>query len=136
MFIRFWAFLGGWFAIYALWGPIVYAFYIKVLITHTSMTNSSFRGKLSILRDPNQSQDDVEATLSSDTESFEHIVNITVLLRLLATAAVFILGLRVLNTVRNHVGGSIRETWKLTAPRTLLSEPTRPHSSSGNVFRL
>ncbi|KAE9044343.1 hypothetical protein PR003_g107 [Phytophthora rubi] len=118
MAIRFWAFPGGWFAIDALWGPIVYAFYITVLITHTSMTNSSFRGKLSILRDPNQSQDDVEATLSSVTESFEHIANLTVLLRLLATAAVFILGLRVLNTFRDHFGLSILTRTMASAVRS------------------
>ncbi|EGZ27973.1 hypothetical protein PHYSODRAFT_380280, partial [Phytophthora sojae] len=118
MAIRFWAFPDGWFAIDALWGPIVYAFYITVLITQMSMTNSSFRGKLSILRDPNQSQNDVEATLSSVTESFEHIANLTVLLRLLATAAVFILGLRVLNTFRDHFGLSILTRTMASAVRS------------------
>lgn len=96
----------------------MYAFYITVLITQMSMTNSSFRGKLSILRDPNQSQNDVEATLSSVTESFEHIANLTVLLRLLATAAVFILGLRVLNTFRDHFGLSILTRTMASAVRS------------------
>ncbi|KAJ8569081.1 hypothetical protein ON010_g6182 [Phytophthora cinnamomi] len=118
MAIRFWAFPDGWFAIDALWGPIVYAFYITVVITHAAMTNTSFRGKLSILRDPNQSQSDVEATLSSVTESFEHIANLTVLLRLLATAAVFILGLRVLNTFRDHFGLSILTRTMASAVRS------------------
>ncbi|EEY65661.1 uncharacterized protein PITG_03174 [Phytophthora infestans T30-4] len=76
MAINFWAFPDGWFAIDALRGPIVYAYYIT-------------------------------ATLSSVTESFEHIASLTVLIRLLVTAAVFVLGLRGLNTFRDHVGLSI-----------------------------
>ncbi|ETK80309.1 hypothetical protein F441_14240 [Phytophthora nicotianae CJ01A1] len=107
MAISFWAFPDGWFAIDALRGPIVYAYYVTVVIAQTSMTNSAFRTKLSALRNAGQSQDDIKATLSSVTESFEHIANLTVLIRLLATAAVFVLGLRVLNTFRDHVGLSI-----------------------------
>ncbi|GMF21817.1 unnamed protein product [Phytophthora fragariaefolia] len=118
MTIRFWAFPDGWFAIDALWGPVVYAFYVTVVITHTSMTNTSFRDRLSTLRDPNQSQEDVEAALSSVTESFEDIAKLTVLLRLLATAAVFILALRVLNTFRDHFGLSILTRTMASAVRS------------------
>ncbi|KAG7389379.1 hypothetical protein PHYPSEUDO_010507 [Phytophthora pseudosyringae] len=105
--IRFWAFPDGWFAIDALRGPTVYAYYITVVITHSAMTNSTFRGKLSALRDVGQSEGDAKATLSSVTNSLEHIAKLTVLLRLLATTAVFVLGLRVLNTFRDHFGLSI-----------------------------
>ncbi|KAG6966778.1 hypothetical protein JG688_00006607, partial [Phytophthora aleatoria] len=107
MAISFWAFPDGWFAIDALRGPIVYAYYISVVIAQASMTNSVFRTKLSALRGAGQSDGHVKATLSSVTESFEHIANLTVLIRLLATGAVFVLGLRVLNTFRDHVGLSI-----------------------------
>ncbi|KAG6973224.1 hypothetical protein JG687_00001036 [Phytophthora cactorum] len=107
MAISFWAFPDGWFAIDALRGPIVYAYYISVVIAQASMTNSVFRTKLSALRDAGQSDGHVKTTLSSVTESFEHIANLTVLIRLLATGAVFVLGLRVLNTFRDHVGLSI-----------------------------
>ncbi|KAF4131472.1 Polycystin cation channel [Phytophthora infestans] len=107
MAINFWAFPDGWFAIDALRGPIVYAYYITVFIAQASMTNSVFRTKLLALREAGQSGDDVKATLSSVTESFEHIASLTVLIRLLVTAAVFVLGLRGLNTFRDHVGLSI-----------------------------
>lgn len=102
-----WAFPDGWMAIDVLRGPMVYAFYITVVVTHSAMTNSTFRDKLSALRDRELSDDQVKETLSSVTESFNHIANLTVLLRLVATAAVFVLGLRVLNTFRDHVGLSI-----------------------------
>eukprot|EP00644_Phytophthora_capsici_P005763 jgi/Phyca11/75980/gw1.2.694.1 len=103
----FWAFPDGWLAIDALRGPIVYAYYITVFVSQSAMTNATFRSKLSSLRDTGQSENAVKSTLSPVTDSFEHIANLTVLLRLLATAAVFVLGLRVLNTFRDHVGLSI-----------------------------
>ncbi|KAK1948407.1 Polycystin-2 [Phytophthora citrophthora] len=97
----------GWLAVDALRGPIVYAYYITVFITQSAMTNVTFRSKLSSLRNTGTSENAVKTILSSVTNSFEHIANLTVLLRLLATAAVFVLGLRVLNTFRDHVGLSI-----------------------------
>jgi hypothetical protein len=118
MTISCWAFPDGWLAIDALRGPIVYAFYVTVFITHSAMTNSVFRGKLSALRDAGRSEDDVKATLSSVAASFEHITNLTVLLRLLATAAVFVLGLRILNTFRDHVGLSILTRTMASAVRS------------------
>ncbi|OWZ24113.1 hypothetical protein PHMEG_000913 [Phytophthora megakarya] len=105
--ISFWAFPDGWFAIDALRGPIVYAFYITVFITQLTMNNTEFRDKLLTLRDAGHRGNDVKAVLSSVANSFEHIADLTVLLRVLATAAVFVLGLRVLNTFRDHVGLSI-----------------------------
>ncbi|KAG1703231.1 hypothetical protein DVH05_008141 [Phytophthora capsici] len=105
--VSFWAFPDGWLAIDALRGPIVYAYYITVFVSQSAMTNATFRSKLSSLRDTGQSENAVKSTLSPVTDSFEHIANLTVLLRLLATAAVFVLGLRVLNTFRDHVGLSI-----------------------------
>ncbi|KAL4170114.1 hypothetical protein KRP22_011020 [Phytophthora ramorum] len=107
MAIKFWAFPDGWFAIDALRGPIVYAFYMAVVVTHSAMTNAAFRRRLAVLRDTRQSETGVKETLLSVTNSFEHIADLTVVLRLLATAAVFVLGLRVLNTFRDHFGLSI-----------------------------
>ncbi|CEG38771.1 Ca2-modulated nonselective cation channel polycystin [Plasmopara halstedii] len=107
MAIRFWAFPDGWFAIDALRRPVVYAYFVTVVIAHNAMTSTSFRAKLLVLRNTSQNKDEIKMTLLEVTESFEHIVNLTTLLRLLATAAVFVLGLRVLNTFRNHVGLSI-----------------------------
>lgn len=105
--IRFWVFPDGWFAIDALRRPIVYAYYITVLIAHYAMTSTSFRTNLLALRRTGLGKDDVKSTLLEVTQSFEHIVNLTVLIRLLATSAVFVLGLCVLNTFRNHIGLSI-----------------------------
>ncbi|GMF11739.1 unnamed protein product [Phytophthora lilii] len=116
--ISFWAFPDGWFAIDVLRGPIVLAFYVTVFITHFAMTNSTFRDKLAGLRDAGQSETNIKFTLSSVTSSFDHIADLTVWLRLLATAAVFVLGLRVLNTFRDHVGLSILTRTMASAVRS------------------
>ncbi|KAF4323771.1 hypothetical protein BBO99_00000831 [Phytophthora kernoviae] len=105
--IGVWAFPDGWFAIDFFRGPIVNLFYITVLITQAVSTDSDFRRKLLTLGHSGQSGDEASDNLASVTRSFRTIANLTVLLRLLATAAVLVLGLRILNTFRDHVGLSI-----------------------------
>ncbi|KAG7401896.1 hypothetical protein PHYBOEH_009476 [Phytophthora boehmeriae] len=105
--IGVWAFPDGWFAIDFFRGPIVIVFYITVLVTQAVTTDSDFRHKLVALGQSGQSGDEASKDLASVTRSFRIIANLTVLLRLLATAAVLVLGLRILNTFRDHVGLSI-----------------------------
>ncbi|KAF1790950.1 Polycystin cation channel, PKD1/PKD2 [Phytophthora cactorum] len=105
--IGVWAFPDGWFAIDFFRGPIVYLFYITVLITQAVTMNSEFRRKLVTLGEAGQADEEASENLASVTRSFRLIANLTVLLRLLATAAVLVLGLRILNTFRDHVGLSI-----------------------------
>ncbi|KAG3202565.1 hypothetical protein PC128_g3126 [Phytophthora cactorum] len=105
--IGVWAFPDGWFAIDFFRGPIVYLFYITVLITQAVTMNSEFRRKLVTLGEAGQADEEASENLASVTRSFRLIDNLTVLLRLFATAAVLVLGLRILNTFRDHVGLSI-----------------------------
>ncbi|KAH7478934.1 Polycystin-2 [Phytophthora ramorum] len=105
--IGVWAFPDGWFAIDFFRGPIVYLFYITVLITQAVTMNSDFRRKLISLGEDGQIGGEASDTLQSVTHSFRLIASLTVLLRLFATAAVLVLGLRILNTFRDHVGLSI-----------------------------
>ncbi|RLN98548.1 hypothetical protein BBJ28_00021149, partial [Nothophytophthora sp. Chile5] len=117
--IGVWAFPDGWFAIDFFRGPIVYVFYITVLATQAVTTGSQFQHKLATLGTSGQTGDEVSETLSSVTKSFKLIANLTVLLRLLATAAVLVLGLRILNTFRDHVGLSILTRTMASAVRSI-----------------
>lgn len=105
--IGVWAFPDGWFAIDFFRGPIVYLFYITVLITQAVTVNSDFKRKLVALGNGGQTDSEASEMLASVTKSFRLIASLTVLLRLFATAAVLVLGLRILNTFRDHVGLSI-----------------------------
>jgi hypothetical protein len=102
--IRTCAFPDGWLAIDVLRGPAVHAFYIVVVITQFAMTDADFQENITSLQDGSRSGDDALEPL---IKSFKYIARLSVLTRLLATIAVFILGLRVLNTFRNHVGLSV-----------------------------
>ncbi|KAG7389370.1 hypothetical protein PHYPSEUDO_010498 [Phytophthora pseudosyringae] len=116
--IGVWAFPDGWFAIDFFRGPIVYLFYVTVLTTQAVTMNSEFRRKLRTLGEGGQTDDDARDTLASVTNSFGLLANLTVLLRLLATAAVLVLGLRILNTFRDHVGLSILTRTMASAVRS------------------
>ncbi|ETI40175.1 hypothetical protein F443_14350 [Phytophthora nicotianae P1569] len=116
--IGVWAFPDGWFAIDFFRGPIVYLFYITVLITQAVTTNSDFKRKLLSLGEGGQTGDEASDNLASVSRSFRAIANLTVLLRLFATAAVLVLGLRILNTFRDHVGLSILTRTMASAVRS------------------
>ncbi|KAG6610287.1 Ca2-modulated nonselective cation channel polycystin [Phytophthora cinnamomi] len=116
--IGVWAFPDGWFAIDFFRGPIVYLFYITVLITQVVTMNSDFKRKLVALGNGGQTDSEASDTLASVTSSFRTIANLTVLLRLFATAAVLVLGLRILNTFRDHVGLSILTRTMASAVRS------------------
>ncbi|GMF11751.1 unnamed protein product [Phytophthora lilii] len=102
--IGVWGFPGGWFAIDFFRGPIVYLFYTTVLIIQAVTMNSEFKQKLVTLGEGWQTDEEVRDNLASVTRSFRLVANLTVLLQLFATAAVLVLGLRILNTFRGHVG--------------------------------
>ncbi|GMF21801.1 unnamed protein product [Phytophthora fragariaefolia] len=116
--IGVWAFPDGWFAIDFFRGPIVYMFYITVLITQAVTMSSDFKRKLVALGNGRQTESEASDTLASVTTSFRLIANLTVLLRLFATAAVLVLGLRILNTFRDHVGLSILTRTMASAVRS------------------
>ncbi|KAK1948391.1 Polycystin-2 [Phytophthora citrophthora] len=116
--IGMWAFPDGWFAIDFFRGPIVYLFYITVLITQAVTMNSDFKRKLLKLGEGDQADEEAKENLHSVTNSFRIIANLTVLLRLFATAAVLVLGLRILNTFRDHVGLSILTRTMASAVRS------------------
>ncbi|POM64084.1 Hypothetical protein PHPALM_20439 [Phytophthora palmivora] len=116
--IGVWAFPDVWFAIDFFQGPIVYLFYITVLITQAVTMNSDFKRKLLTLGEGGQTDDEARDNLASVTSSFRLIANLTVLLRLFATAAVLVLGLRILNTFRDHVGLSILTRTMASAVRS------------------
>ncbi|KAE9350985.1 hypothetical protein PF008_g6174 [Phytophthora fragariae] len=94
----------GWMAINVLRGPMVHAFYVTVLITHFAITDEAFMNKIEELQNGSRSGDNA---LRSLIASFNYIARLSVLSRILASAAVFIQGLRVLNTFRNHNGLSV-----------------------------
>ncbi|ETP38088.1 hypothetical protein F442_14192 [Phytophthora nicotianae P10297] len=73
-----------------------YSFVAQLVITGTE-----FQQKITNLQHGNSSGDDALTTL---IDSLKYVTRLSVLMRLLATAAVFIQGLRVLNTFRNHIG--------------------------------
>ncbi|KAE8883280.1 hypothetical protein PF010_g605 [Phytophthora fragariae] len=95
-----------------------YLFYITVLITQTITINSDFKRKLVALGNGGQTDSEASDMLASVTKSFRLIANLTVLLRLFATAAVLVLGLRILNTFRDHVGLSILTRTMASAVRS------------------
>ncbi|KAG3108163.1 hypothetical protein PI124_g12554 [Phytophthora idaei] len=99
--IRKCLFPSGWLAIDVLRGPIVHAFYATVFITHLKLTNTDFQQRITDLQDRNSD------ALAPLIDSLKHIARLSVVMRLLAAAAVFIQGLRVLNTFRNHMGLSV-----------------------------
>lgn len=94
----------GWMAIDVLRGPMVHAFYVTVLITHFAITDEVFMNKIEELQNGSRSGDNA---LRSLIASFNYIARLSVLSRILASAAVFIQGLRVLNTFCNHNGLSV-----------------------------
>eukprot|EP00644_Phytophthora_capsici_P005748 jgi/Phyca11/75958/gw1.2.692.1 len=116
--IGLWAFPDGWFAIDFFRGPIVYLFYVTVLITQAVTMNSDFKRKLLKLGTGGQTDEEARENLHSVTHSFRIIASLTVLLRLFATAAVLVLGLRILNTFRDHVGLSILTRTMASAVRS------------------
>jgi hypothetical protein len=116
--IGIWAFPDGWFAIDFFRGPIVNLFYVTVLVTQAVTMNADFKHKLEALREGGQTDAQASDNIASVTRSFRLIANLTVLLRLLATAAVFVLGLRILNTFRDHVGLSILTRTMASAVRS------------------
>ncbi|OWZ15585.1 hypothetical protein PHMEG_00010752 [Phytophthora megakarya] len=94
----------GWLAVDVLRGPMVHAFYVVVVFTQLKMTDRNFQQEIISLQEGSSSG--YEA-LKSMIDSFKYIARLSVLMRLLATAAVFFQGLRVLNTFRNHIGLSL-----------------------------
>ncbi|KAG6610203.1 uncharacterized protein IUM83_00319 [Phytophthora cinnamomi] len=91
-------------AIDVLRGPIVHAFYVTVLITHFAITEESFMKNIEELQNGSRNGDNA---LRSLIASFNYIARLSVLSRILASVAVFIQGLRVLDTFRNHNGLSV-----------------------------
>ncbi|OWZ23530.1 hypothetical protein PHMEG_0001597 [Phytophthora megakarya] len=116
--IGVWAFPDVWFAIDFFQGPIVYLFYITVLVTQAVTMNSNFKRRLLTLGEGGQTDDDARENLASVASSFRLIASLTVLLRIFATAAVLVLGLRILNTFRDHVGLSILTRTMASAVRS------------------
>ncbi|GMF43173.1 unnamed protein product [Phytophthora fragariaefolia] len=102
--IRKCTFPDGWLAIDVLRGPVVHAFYVTVVITHFAITDENFLNKIEELQNGSRSGDNA---LRSLIASFTYIARLSVLSRILASAAVIIQGLRVLNTFRNHNGLSV-----------------------------
>ncbi|POM64085.1 Polycystin Cation Channel (PCC) Family [Phytophthora palmivora] len=102
--IRKCIFPDGWLAVDILRGPMVHAFYVVVVFTQLKMTDPKFQQEIISLQDGSSSG--YEA-LNPLIDSFKYIARLSVLIRILATAAVFIQGLRVLNTFRNHTGLSL-----------------------------
>ncbi|KAG6972359.1 hypothetical protein JG688_00004037 [Phytophthora aleatoria] len=99
--------------------------YIKPSFTTTPMPVNLFPNTNTIVLDIlriTDLQDRNSDALAPLIDLLKHIARLSVVMRLLAAAAVFIQGLRVLNTFRNHMGLSVisRSVLKLFAAGTVL----------------